>query len=64
MLRASTKPDKRRDFRRVPAESFELYISSGLERRMPDELHIEANRFPRKSLSAYWNGLPWVMPVS
>jgi hypothetical protein len=48
----------------VPADEFELYISTGLERSQPDSLHVEARRFPRKSLSAYWNGLPWVMPAS
>lgn len=60
MLRADTKPRSRREFRRVPAEEFELYISLGVARHEPETLEISAHRFPRRSLSAYWNGCPWV----
>ena len=28
--------------------------------RLPDELHLEARRFPRR-IEAYWNGCAWVV---
>ena len=47
------------EFRRVDeCGPFELYLPSALERR-PDELHVEARRFPRR-VEAYWDGCAWV----
>ena len=60
MLRAATEPNKRRDFRRVSADGFELYISLGLQRHEPETLDVELRRFPRRHLTAFWNGCPWV----
>lgn len=45
----------------MPADEFQLYLSLGVQRHEPETLEVEAHRFPRKSLSAYWNGCPWVM---
>jgi hypothetical protein len=28
-------------------------------RVLPDELHLEARRFPRR-IEAYWNGCAWI----
>jgi hypothetical protein len=48
------------EFRRVDeCGRFELYLPSALARR-PDELHVEARRFPRR-VEAYWNGCAWVV---
>lgn len=47
------------EFRRVEeCGRFELYLPSTLARR-PEELHVEARRFPRR-VEAYWNGCAWV----
>ena len=55
---ASAAPDGR-EFRRSGAtERFELYLPASLAHE-PDELHVEAKRFPRR-LEAYWNGCAWV----
>jgi hypothetical protein len=45
----------------VAADGLELYISSGLKRKLPDELHLQLRGFPFKRLAAYWNGSPWVL---
>ena len=45
----------------MPAEGFELYLSSALRRRPPKELHLVLRGLVRKHVSAFWNGLPWVM---
>jgi hypothetical protein len=59
MLATATDPPPGREFRRVEAgERFELYISAGLA-RLPDELHLDVRRFPRR-VDAYWNGCAWV----
>jgi hypothetical protein len=34
-------------------------VSLGFQRHEPETLEIEKRRFSR-SLSAYWNGCPWV----
>jgi hypothetical protein len=59
-LRTATEPQRRRDFSRVTADGFELYVSSGLQRHLPDELHLVLRGLLRKHVTAYWNGLPWV----
>lgn len=47
------------EFRRVEECSrVALYLPSALARR-PQELHLEARRFPRR-VEAYWNGCVWV----
>jgi hypothetical protein len=28
--------------------------------RLPDELHVEVRRFPRR-VEAYWNGCAWIV---
>ena len=45
----------------MPADGFELYFSSGLQRRVPEELHLALRGIWRKHVSAFWNGRPWVM---
>ena len=59
-LETSTEPAEGREFRRIPTEGFELYLSRGL-RRLPEELHVEVRRFPRRHVEAYWNGCAWVV---
>jgi len=44
----------------VAADGFELYLSSGLQRHLPEELHLVLRGLLRKHVTAYWNGLPWV----
>jgi hypothetical protein len=59
-LVSSTSPPPRTQFRQLAHnERFELYVPSTL-RRMPDELHVELRRFPRR-VEAYWNGCAWVI---
>ena len=49
-----------RPFRQVAAtDRFELLFPAGLT-RMPDELHLEVRRHPRR-VEAYWNGCAWVV---
>ena len=38
---------------------FALFVPEMLN-RMPDELHVELRRFPRR-VEAYWNGCAWVV---
>ena len=59
-LEASTEAPAKTKFRRV-AESagFELYVPESLA-RLPDELHVETRRFPRR-IEAYWNGCAWIL---
>ncbi|MBV8065446.1 MAG: hypothetical protein JOY72_13025 [Actinobacteria bacterium] len=58
-LVASEQPKPDTTFRQVPSERFELYVPEGLS-RLPDELHVEARRFPRR-VEAYWDGCVWVV---
>ena len=57
LVSASTPPAGR-EFRRLEADRFELYVPARLE-SLPDELHVELRRFPRR-LESYWNGCAWV----
>ena len=58
-LVTASEPPSLKEFRRVGAhEGFELHMPAGLA-RLPDELHIEARRYPRR-LEAYWDGCAWV----
>jgi hypothetical protein len=59
-LATSNEPPRRRAFVRLEtAERFELYLDARL-RRLPDELHLDLRRFPRR-VEAYWNGCAWVI---
>ena len=56
---ASTAP-KAKEFRRVDsAAGCEVYMPAGLG-RLPDELHVELKRYPRR-IESYWNGCAWVV---
>jgi hypothetical protein len=58
-LASATEPPAGQRFRRVDGEGrFELYLPSSLA-RVPDELHLDVQRFPRR-VEAYWNGCAWV----
>ena len=58
-LKTATSPPAGKEFRRVEsAAEFELYLPRALT-RLPDELHIEARRFPRR-VESYWDGRAWV----
>ena len=58
-LATSSKAPESIEFRRVPGtERFALFLPERLA-RLPDELHIDVRRFPRR-VEAYWNGCAWV----
>src|SRR5438128_12414339 len=51
-LLTASEPPRGKEFRRVGAhEGFELHMPAGLA-RLPDELHIDVRRYPRR-LEAY-----------
>jgi hypothetical protein len=59
-LAASSSPPAHRDFRRAAATPrFAVHVPAGLA-RLPDELHLEARRFPHR-VEAYWDGCAWVV---
>jgi hypothetical protein len=58
-LAAASEPKPGKEFRAVAVtDRFELYVPSALA-RLPDELHLEVRRFPRR-IEAYWDGCAWV----
>jgi hypothetical protein len=58
LVSASTPPDGK-EFRRVAAAGeCEVYLPSRLG-RLPDELHVELKRYPRR-VESYWDGCAWV----
>ena len=58
-LETATSPPAGKEFRRVESSTdFELYLPRTLT-RLPEELHIEARRFPRR-VETYWDGRAWV----
>jgi hypothetical protein len=59
-LESSTEPRSDREFRRVPADGFELYLPAHMTRE-PEKLEIELRRFPRRHVQGYWNGLAWII---
>jgi hypothetical protein len=60
LLKSSTEPPEGKTFRREPVSApFELYVPEGLA-HLPDELHVETGRFPRR-VEAYWDGCAWVV---
>ena len=59
-LATSSEAPARQEFRPIDAdERIELMIPASLE-PLPDELHLEARRFPRR-IEAYWNGCAWIV---
>jgi hypothetical protein len=58
-LATATAPPPGKEFRLVHGSEFELYLPSSLT-HLPDELHLEFQRFPRR-VDAYWNGCAWVV---
>jgi hypothetical protein len=58
-LVSASDPPRGKQFRRVSEDDrFELFLPIGLA-RLPDELYIDAHRFPRR-VEAYWDGCAWV----
>ena len=58
-LKTATSPPAGKEFRRLESSAdFELYLPLFLT-RLPDELHVEARRFPRR-VESYWDGCAWV----
>ena len=58
-LHTSTEPDPAREFHRVPADGFELYLP--VHMREPKELELEVRRFPRRHVEGYWDGCVWII---
>jgi hypothetical protein len=59
-LVTACEPPPGKEFRRAETcDRFELYLPAGLA-PLPDELHVEAHRFPRR-IESYWNGCAWVV---
>ena len=58
-LESSTEPHHDREFRRVPADGFELYVPAHM--REPEELEIALRRFPRRHVEGYWDGCAWIV---
>jgi len=56
-LEASTEPDDRHAFRRVPTDGIELYVDLP---RLPEELEIDVSGRFRRKVRAYWEGCVWV----
>jgi hypothetical protein len=54
-LETATSPPAGKKFRRLESSAdFELYLPLTLT-RLPDELHVEVRRFPRR-VESYWDG--------
>jgi hypothetical protein len=59
-LATAPEAPKRKEFKRAEANhAFDLYLDARLS-RLPDELHFDLRRFPRR-VAAYWNGCAWVI---
>lgn len=59
-LVSANTPPRGKEFDRVDAAGeVELYLPSGLG-RLPDELHVELKRYPRR-IESYWDGCAWVV---
>ncbi len=59
-LGTATEPPAERGFRSVAnGAGIELFVPVGL-RRLPDELHVDLQRRPRR-VQAYWNGCVFVV---
>ncbi len=60
LLRASTEPAPDREFRRVPSDEVDVFLPAQLK-QLPEELHLDLHRFPRRHVEAYWDGCAWVV---
>lgn len=59
-LVSSSEPPAGVEFSRVPgAGDLEVFLPAHLG-RLPEELHVDVRRFPRR-VEAYWNGCAWVV---
>lgn len=55
-LGTATEPPADREFRSIATSTdVELFVPVGLL-RLPDELHVDVQRWPRRRVQAYWNG--------
>ncbi len=59
-LESSTEPKSGSEFRLAAANGLEVHVPTTL-RELPDELHVELKRFPRRRVEAYWNGCAWLV---
>jgi hypothetical protein len=59
VLRTSSRPPRGTTFRQLAVDGFDLHVPAGLA-RLPEELHLEVRRFPRR-VEAYWNGCAWLV---
>jgi len=60
VLRTSSTPPEGAEFRLAASTGrFELLVPASLA-RLPEELHLELGRFPRR-VEAYWDGCAWVV---
>jgi len=59
-LDAAFEPPRGREFRPVDnSAGIEVHMPAHLG-RLPDELHLDVQRWPRR-IRAYWNGCAWVV---
>ena len=59
-LETATEPPAGREFRSVANSGrIEVFVPIGL-RRLPDELHVDVQRWPRR-VQAYWDGCVYVI---
>ncbi len=59
LLTSNERPPGREFVPVETGEEFELHLDALLP-RLPDELHLDLGRFPRR-VEAYWNGCAWVV---
>jgi hypothetical protein len=60
-LATALEPPKQKQFKRAEGnQRFDLYLDTRMSSRLPDELHFDLRRFPRR-VEAYWNGCAWVI---
>jgi hypothetical protein len=59
-LEAKSEVENAADYRSAVADDgFEVFVPRNLA-RLPEELHLEARRFPRR-IEAYWDGCAWIV---
>lgn len=59
-LGAATEAPIGVEFRSVAhTDDFELFVPATMQ-QLPDELRVEARRFPNR-IEAYWNGCAWIV---
>jgi hypothetical protein len=59
-LESATEPRRGLAFRRAAEDDFEVFVPTGLA-RLPQELHVEIRRFPRRRVEAFWDGCAWIV---